>query len=249
MSNYMVNNILESLSNISEAKQKLWYIEYKAKGITDAKLLCNSQSYNKNSKLLQGYNEIFKSEVTNDSEKSFYTSKIRNELEDRYGIKDFKGDNTGWDVETKDGYGCMIVGKYKTNNYGYQVYDTKISESIDEGIKMVEADADAQYKVYRETGKYPEKTIVKAVWELEKADDNNIFLIKDGKKRKFKVIPDNRGMHGFVGKPMKTGVKAVGGVDGFIEAMTKEIKNGPGGYSTIAGNIFNGIWDTCKDVK
>lgn len=73
-------------------------------------------------------------------------------------------------------------------------------------------------------------------------------MTKDGKKKKFKVIPDNRGMRGFVGKPMKTGVKAVGGVDGFVTAMEKDIKSSKGN-STIARQIFNGIWDTCKEAK
>ena len=243
MSNYRVSAVLEGLSDISEAKQKLWYIEYTSKGITDAKVICNSQSYNKYKKFAQGYKEIQKTEITSESEKSFYTSKIRNDLESRYGIKDYTGDNK-FDTYTKDGYTCTIVGKYKTDSYGYMVSDSK----VDESIKMIENDADAQYEIFKKTGKYPEEPIVKATWELDKADDNHIFLTKDGKKKKFKVIHDNRGMRGFVGKPMKTGVKAVGGVDGFVTAMEKDIKSSKGN-STIARQIFNGIWDTCKEAK
>ena len=95
--------ILEGLSDISEAKQKLWYIEYTSKGTTDAKVICNSQSYNKYKKFAQGYNEIQKVEITSESEKNFYTSKIRNDLESRYGVKDYTGDNK-FDTYTKDGY-------------------------------------------------------------------------------------------------------------------------------------------------
>lgn len=364
MSNYRMNMILEGLSDISESKQKLWYIEYTSKGTTDAKVICNSQSYNKYKKFAQGYKEIEKIEITNDSEKRFYTSKIRSELEGKYGIENYVGNNR-FDTYTKDGYACTIVGKYKTDSYGYMVSDTKLEESyvseagkqklmyveftgkhftdgkmiipvkgsrgytdyiqdykvikrvdiaddsekslytekirdelqnkygikafrgdgsgwmvetkdgyigeidgkyktnfycykisnqkasksVDESVKMVEADVDAQYEIFRKTGKYPEETIVKAEWELDKADDNHIFLTKNGKKRKFKVIPDNRGMRGFIGKPMKTGVKAVNGVDGFIKTIEKDIKDSPGGKSTIATNIFNGIWDTTKDAK
>ena len=123
-----MNMILEGLGDISEAKQKLWYIEYTSKGTTDAKVICNSQSYNKYKKFAQGYKEIEKIEITDDSEKRFYTSKIRDELEDRYGIEDYTGNNR-FDTYTKDGYVCTIVGKYKTDSYGYMVSDTKLEES------------------------------------------------------------------------------------------------------------------------
>lgn len=237
--------ILEGLSDISEAKQKLWYIEYTSKGTTDAKVICNSQSYNKYKKFAQGYKEIQKVEITSDSEKSFYTSKIRDDLESKYGVKDYTGDNK-FDTYTKDGYVCTIVGKYKTDSYGYMVSDSK----VDESVKMVEADVDAQYEIYKKTGEYPEETIVKATWELDIADDNHIFLTKNGKKKKFKIIPDNRGIKGYIGKPMKTGVKSVYyGADRFVKFIEKDLKASHNGSNTMVITLFNGIWDTCKEAK
>ena len=361
--------ILEGLSDISEARQKLWYIEYTSKGITDAKVICNSQSYNKYKKFAQGYKEIQKVEITSESEKSFYTSKIRDDLESRYGVKDYTGDNK-FDTYTKDGYTCTIVGKYRTDSYGYMVSDTKLEESyvvegnqdiwvikysglglikaefvcnsgeynkikkntpgykeieaynitknrgndpkewkvyindikytlnkmgvkssvgslgaetkdgnwcfvigkdntpffgyrvirvkdedsgreyVDESVKMVEADVDAQYEIYKKTGEYPEETIVKATWELDIADDNHIFLTKNGKKKKFKIIPDNRGIKGYIGKPMKTGVKSVYyGADRFVKFIEKDLKASHNGSNTMVITLFNGIWDICKEAK
>ena len=238
------------IEDILEAKQALHVLAFSNSSYKYSEIVCNTREYNKIKKT-SGFKELDHYQIPpNDSPDRFYL--FINEKIRRYGLNKLSNSNG------------IVLGKEKQPGYGFGIFpdsDLKIesfgfskayggagtNESLSPNkVTFDEYDVDKQFDIYKKSGTYPKEPIVKYKWSVTQIDTDHVLLSRDDASKKIKIIDDGS-VSDYKGKPMKSGIKFVGGADGFFKFVFGSIINGQAGMNVQ--NLVNTAWEICNSVK